>query len=397
MPMKKSTQRLFELMFLVFAASFALGHLQRVELGNLGSVYFHDLVILVWLLGSITLLETRMIVASGVNSFFTRLKVHKFWKPLVFFVGWAFLGIAIHTLTAGDIQPWLYLFRIVVYIAFGLSTVWLLPAGEQVYFWLFPSVLMTFLALLQYIFLPDLRFLTVLGWDDHYFRLAGTLFDPQFTGMIMVLIVAFALASPPKKEFFWLPKLALILAMPAIILTYSRSTYLALLILVTIGLLGRGIKPKHLLILGVLLFFGLQIFLLAPKPGGLGVNLLRTETIQARIENSQRSLSTMLPHHWLIGRGLFAPLPNSEHSQAKFPDNLLVMMLTATGIPGLFAFFILAVRSAGLLAAKNKWLLAAFLALLTHSQFNNTLLQPFIFLFSIGGFASLFSTKKISH
>jgi hypothetical protein len=44
-----------------------------------------------------------------------------------------------------------------------------------------------FFGLLQYLFMPDLRFLYDIGWDMHYGRLAGTFLDPTFIGLILVL------------------------------------------------------------------------------------------------------------------------------------------------------------------------------------------------------------------
>ncbi len=44
-----------------------------------------------------------------------------------------------------------------------------------------------FAGLLQYLFLPDVSFLSALNWDNHYFRLVSTFFDPGFTGAILVL------------------------------------------------------------------------------------------------------------------------------------------------------------------------------------------------------------------
>src|SRR5690606_32109779 len=34
----------------------------------------------------------------------------------------------------------------------------------------------------QYILLPDLTAMKIFGWDDHYFRMVGTFFDPAFFG-----------------------------------------------------------------------------------------------------------------------------------------------------------------------------------------------------------------------
>ena len=88
---------------------------------------------------------------------------------------------------------------------------WLLPAGEQAYLALSICSDDILGAAAIYFGCGFDR----LGWDDHYFRLAGTLLTVYRDDWCL-----FALPGLPPKEFFWLPKLALILAMPAII-TYS--------------------------------------------------------------------------------------------------------------------------------------------------------------------------------
>src|SRR3989338_6680935 len=49
------------------------------------------------------------------------------------------------------------------------------------------------LGLGQYIFLPDTRFLLSYGWDEHYWRLIGTVLDPNYMGVMMGMIVLFGI------------------------------------------------------------------------------------------------------------------------------------------------------------------------------------------------------------
>ena len=63
-----------------------------------------------------------------------------------------------------------------------------------------------------------------LGWDDHYYRLISVLFDPNFTGLILVLGLILIYFNRPRS--WWLYAIHLL----ALLLTYSRSSYLALLV-----------------------------------------------------------------------------------------------------------------------------------------------------------------------
>ena len=99
---------------------------------------------------------------------------------------------------------------------------------------------------LQYIFLPDVRFLKNFGWDDHLYRMVGTFFDPTYLALIILLGIIIAVYKKHNKIFYFL--------LISLAFTYSRSTYLAL------GLFLLY-KKKFLAIV----IFVITVFLL-PKP-----------------------------------------------------------------------------------------------------------------------------------
>ena len=57
-----------------------------------------------------------------------------------------------------------------------------------------------FFAFYQYLFLPDLRPLKYLGWDDHLYRLTGAFLDPGFAGIILILGFLFFLIEFFQKK-----------------------------------------------------------------------------------------------------------------------------------------------------------------------------------------------------
>ncbi|PIY79331.1 MAG: hypothetical protein COY81_02855, partial [Candidatus Pacebacteria bacterium CG_4_10_14_0_8_um_filter_43_12] len=83
--------------------------------------------------------------------------------------------------------------------------------------------------LVQYLLLPDTRYLYLFGWDDHYYRLIGPLLDPNLSGILFVLtswlIVAWRKLLPKAIVVS-----LLMMTILAIVLSYSRATYLSAII-----------------------------------------------------------------------------------------------------------------------------------------------------------------------
>ena len=244
---------------------------------------------------------------------------------------------------------------------------------------------------LQYWLYPDLSPLTSLGWDPHLYRLAGLLFDPNFTGLYLVftfLILTSFFFSPKvknKKGVLFLMAISYV----ALALTYSRSSYLALLIGIFFLLWWQ---KKRLLFIFFGAFFALTLIFL-PKPAGEGVNLSRTSTVHLRLENYQEGLS-LFAQKPIFGWGFNAyryarekalgikeDIP--QHSGAG-NDASLIFILATTGILGFFFFFKTLLEmlfSFPPVNLKNHVLLALILAFLVHSFFNNSLFYPPLALF----------------
>jgi hypothetical protein len=358
--------------------SFSFGQLGRIEVTS-ATIYLHDVVILVWLLSSV-----RKTI-ENVNRWFGKQK-WKTWWPLLAFAGWLLLGMIIAFTETKSIVPWMYLGRLVFYCLFLVS---LLSALKQ--YPIITKVLlvssgmyMVWFGLLQYFLIPDSRYLLLYGWDEHYYRLIGPLLDPNLSGILYVMM-GWALIS--LRQF--LPKKlivsSIVLLCSAIVLTYSRATYLAaaLSFVAYFAFQSKQMITKKSVGLAImaLLLLVVAVYQLAPKPGGDGVNLFRTTSITARIQSTQRYISSLEPYQWVIGTGFYSPLSNTaSESHAQVPDNLLVLVLVNMGVVGLLLFFTVFTKWYKLFSRWDAETKAAVIAVLVHSQFNNSLLEPFVFL-----------------
>lgn len=237
------------------------------------------------------------------------------------------------------------------------------------------TFLITLFGFIQYFFIPDLRALKVFGWDDHYFRLVSTFLDPTFTGIIILIGLVLSIykyIEGGKKSYLFIGLLNLI----AILLTYSRSTYLALIISFVYFFILT--KKKILILFPILLLIAIPFL---PRPSSEGVKLERTYSIFQKFDDYQKG-ATITSKAPVFGIGfnnickekeiLFNENSYLSHSCSGL-DNSILLVLSTTGIAGLI--FLIHVLS----QVKLKSLFAVCLvAILIHSMFTNTLFYPFV-------------------
>lgn len=381
-------------LIVLFFGLLGLGQLQRFQLTPGIAIYGHDGVVLLGL--GLSLLTQRQL-----RHFKPSLLPWSRWRLELLLVGWIGMGwvsaaLQQHSVAVGV----LYTARLVAYTGFTavllqapiwprLPQQWLGVSLKNLAYWLV-GIAMLYLGFLQYLLIPDTRFLGMIGWDNHYYRLIGTLLDPGFTGMVLVITLLITTALHSKAHWSqWARWLLLGGVTLGIALTYSRASYLALaagiITLAGIRLWQTRQLAQELLLL--LLLAGLIV--LIPRPGGEGVNLARTSTIIARVTNSQENVTDLTLIQRVIGRGLFVPEKiESQNTQrpdlAKLPDNLVVLLVSNLGIggTGLICLWLLQHRSYW--QTLPPFAQASVVALLVHTQFNNTLFQPFIFLILMG-------------
>ncbi|MDP2632379.1 MAG: O-antigen ligase family protein [Candidatus Curtissbacteria bacterium] len=261
------------------------------------------------------------------------------------------------------------------------------------------SVIFSILGFLQFIFFSDLTVLAIYGWDPHQKRIVSTLLDPNFTGGL--LTIAFAISI---SLFLYLKKRIYLVVtavlFSALILTFSRSSYLALVC--TVFVIGLLKSPK---VLVIFLFIILLSFISIPQARNRVLGALALdETSQARIQSWSKALMIFKDNPILgVGfntyratqaqYGFFASeQPEGGHSGAG-TDSSILLVLATTGVVGIAAYlaFLFAIAKTVTKNVRSSPLslgaTAAFVGLLVHSQFVNSLFFPqimIIFFFLLG-------------
>lgn len=366
---------MMQVFLFIFALLLSLGQLQRIQVSNNIAFYLHDCLIVAFLLKELfSAIVQRKKILEKVK------KINKKTKKNVCIAIFYLLLSWMAAILAGnfDGRAILYLVRFVAYGSF----VYLLEKrlNHQSKLWRIISFNILVLGFVQYFLWPDLRFLIYEGYDDHYYRLVSTILDPAFTGLIFVLNLNYYLLQ--KKKNWPL----LILFALALLLTYSRSSYLAFLLSSFLLLLSRKDINNKKLILALLIVFLISIPFLPKKSGGDGVNLLRTNSVQARLSNDQEILHSMNTREWILGRGMFVPNNNRQSSDkianhAHFADNLLVFMVSNLGILGSGVLLFFTWKWIKNLKLEKLILLSSFAV---HAMFNNDLTQSFALLIFLG-------------
>lgn len=374
-------------LLILLALVLPIGQLQRISIGDLG-LYPFELLLVGWVVGYF--LNWRSELITFVSIFLEKLRTSRFWWAIVIVVGLGWLGAGANgnlTVLTG-----LYLLRFSTYAVWGWTVLRLLQHQKLLQNPLFTApwlpwltgILVAWFGMWQYLLLPDTRFLAILGWDDHLGRLISSPLDPGFTGLWLIFSFFLSLQLPLQK--FKIP--ILLFLFTALVLTYSRASYLTLGISAAFYWLKfaptKFVTKK--IIVSIFLVLTLTLSWLIFRPyGGEGTLLTRTSTIQARLINSTADLNSLQPVEFIWGKGLFVEpnqyLPTNQNqakvaNHARFTDNLIVSIFTQTGLLGLIVVAI------GILQIGNKWrklplLQTLLLALLLHSQFHASVSYAF--------------------
>lgn len=235
---------------------------------------------------------------------------------------------------------------------------------------------------IQYFIYPDLRALKDLGWDDHYYRLASTYLDPAFTGIILVLTEILVIIKTVNKRSLTNTLLNIFLII-TIAFTYSRSSYIALL--VSLLFVYFKYRKKFLIYFGILF---LLIIPFLPRPSGEGVNLTRTYSVNEKFKNYKESITLFSKspifgigfNNVCAGRQQFLNDENVESHACSGLDNSIFFILVTTGIAGsvVFLFSIKNIISETQRDETGFALLVSLAAILIHGSFTNTFFYSFV-------------------
>jgi len=370
-----------------------LGVFSRIEIGENIAFYFNDILI-------------PLIVSGWLFS--SLLLKRKIYFPKAFFYLGIFLIIALISLLNASrflssielTVSSMYLFRFVEYISLALLIANLFDKKSLenvINLLIFSSLALAFLGFVQYIVIPDFGHIAEEGgWDPHQYRVLSTFFDPNFLGLYFSfasLLVLVKLLSGQAKirqlegKLYFVSFLVLTLAL---ILTYSRSSYLAFL--TGFGLLGL-LRWRWLLVLFPIV--GIVVTLFFPRvldrfSEGVGVGT----SGEARLVEWQNALQ-VAKNNLVVGVGFntyryaqqeygFKTQEAGGHS-ASGTDSSLLLVLATTGVLGLasFVLFLGNLFWSSLLMIRKKVpngyvLMSSLFALLVHSLFVNSFFYPWL-------------------
>lgn len=366
---------------IVLGISFLLGTLFSVPLSLGAHAYPLDIVV---------------VVIAGMT-IITRSK-SQIWGWIWPFVAAAALSLAgaIPLRDIADIsEASLYLVR---WVSFALVGVWVtnftFTPVQILKACYFVTGIFAAIGIMQFILYPDLRNLEYLGWDPHFTRLFGVVLDPNFAGIILVL--GFILGLWLLKYRHGLNPSIIILQllhMVAIVLTFSRSTFITLFA----GVLMWGVLSKKMKYVLIVFSFFLVGLLLYPKSGE-GQNLWRIVSTEARMENMIRSWSLfrtrpILGYGFNTLRFIQCPPEGCTGASASLSraagglDNSYLFILVTTGAIGFSAFSYLIYRigafAKALIAQKEtRWFGILFFSSIVsvgvHALFINSLFYPWV-------------------
>lgn len=363
-------EKAVKLLFIFLLAAFPLGQIGRVELGGGVNILVNDfivfLTVLVWFFAK---LISRKSFAKRPLA-----------KPIAIFVLVALFSLVIHIgqfplpqfLTSA-----LYLVRWIFYacLYFVVSDFDKVFRNKILYGLAAAGFISIFLGFIQYFLYPNLRNLYYAGWDEHLYRLFSSFLDPNFAGGIFVLIFLLALSLSQR--------MIAVVSFVALLLTYSRGSFLAFVagILVFLFLTGR----KKVIILVLAIFVG-GIILLPKNLEGEGVKLLRTISINERLKSMEHAVA-IFKDSPILGVGFntyryvqfkynFITEEELQQSHAAAgADNSFLFVLATTGIIGFLSYCYLWVRVVGEVKG-NALVLASIASIFVHAFFVNSLFYP---------------------
>src|SRR3990167_6043772 len=325
--------------------------------------------------GSMNLLDLFIIGFVIFHLLKFRFKLKKppvFIKVAIFFVLIAMLSLIFSPLELTLPQiliSFSYTLRFLFYIVFA----WII--SPNLHALKLAGVSLAILGLLQLIFFPDLSFLSILGWDPHYFRIVSTFLDPNFTGAFFVLTLILIRKNYAVFALVYL----------ALLLTFSRSSYG--MFFISFSTLAYYLKSLKLQLLTLVLFAGLILgYFLYSRFISLPKNIHRTSSASFRI-NTWTEGWQLFEKHPFLGVGFNAyryaireyDLTDEQFSKSHGSgsnDSSLLSVLATTGLVGILSYFLF-------LNSIRRNLMPAVLGLLFHSFFSNSLFFPPILLWLI--------------
>lgn len=401
--------KLIYIVWLVFIFLLPLGSLSRLPIGDV-ALTVNDVILPVmislWLL-YVLVIQKRVVLPPRS-------------LLILGFVFWAFITL-VYSLRFLSGMPFLisglYWVRWVEYACVFFIGYWLFTQGDNpkarirttVKALLLGQLAFVFAGFLQFVFFPNFSRFVHHGWDPHYYRLLSTFLDPNFAGVFIVLgMVLFGVLFLLKEKTLLPSRTSkivsyayLLTALVAVVLTFSRSSYLAFV--VAVGCIGL-LKSRTLLF--AMAFLGIASFVFIPRVQTRVIGAFNfDETVMARLGQYELTLG-IIEKNPVFGVG-FNTFRYAQENAGYFrddrgvsfegghagagSDSSILFILVTTGIPGVLLYFIMwfaflkdsfsdyfakskgtLVRALGLIVG------VSLLTLMAHTQFVNSMFYPWI-------------------
>lgn len=381
---------MLDFLLYLFLLLLPLGELIRIDLGNSLIIKPPDV--------------TAVLIGTGTFFYYLKQPQHlinkKFYFPLTFFVGFCVLSLLLNIPLLNNIQ---FLVSTLYFIRFmGYLSIYLLLADYSVQKKKIISVLFTAVNIIlllggfiQFAYYTNLINLSYLGWDTHWLRLYATFFDPNFAGIyfdlffLYLLNLFFKKINPGKGLLQCAPTLGIIflllITLTGILLTFSRSAFIALAVGILTYMLSNKTQRKLIMVFGLLFLIGISIIIVNSRATE-GTKLFRSNSSLERLQ-SYRAGWYIFTKQPLFGTGFNAyryaqfryKTASSvnwqiSHSNAGL-DNSFLFILGTTGIFG-FSAFMYFIINAFKSPAYSPLIISAILSLCAGSLFINAFFYP---------------------
>jgi O-antigen ligase len=263
------------------------------------------------------------------------------------------------------------------------------------------GVVLALAGFVQLALFPDWSLFLAYGWDPHKNRLLSTFFDPNFTGIYLVLTINLLFGwrisaggvKPPASGGagapIWCFYAGLLVCGTALVLTFSRSAWLAM----AVSIFVWGVFKSRKLLIGALLIGFLAYFAVPRVQTRIAGGTDPDDSARLRFQSWSNTLQIAKEHPVLgVGfntfryaqarEGLFDwRQPLGGHAGAGSDSSLLLVFAT-TGILGFLSYLGILGRI-GVVGLQSRAILklSVLAALLVNSLFINSLFYPPIMLF----------------
>lgn len=271
-------------------------------------------------------------------------------KPFLILTGFWLIAL-VSLITSLNLSGGLYLVRFILYSCSFLTAYTLVQ--EDIFefeslkkLFLKIGLAISLIGMFQLVFYPDMKYLTDYGFDPHMNRLVSTFLDPNFLGCFINIVILILITLYKKisfKEFI----IAFLILISGVLLTFSRSAYLQLIL--GLGIYATLFNKKILLLLIVIplvLYFAIPRFAERIN-GGFRIDTTASE----RVQSWQKGLQVFAQYPILgigfnnlrffsVDKNLVKTFsPDGGHSGAGVDSSLLVVAST-TGVIGLVGYLI---------------------------------------------------------